>query len=121
MRHSAGRWQRCGRLAACIGPLDRSPNLLYTDPMQITQQFRDTIGSAFADLFGSEPANSNQRWDYYSDAEVAVSSLLEQVRWQKDEALRSLYRYLGSYSQVAEATGLSRSRVQQIVERSRLA
>ena len=89
--------------------------------MQTTRQYRQTLTDAESMLFGDEPINSSQRWDYYAEAAVFAKMHLEQITARKDEALLSLYTYLGSYAQVAEATGLSRSRVQQIIERTRQA
>ncbi len=100
--------------------LDNCPFLLYSGGMQTTREFRRSLDLAFKGLVSDHTGGSANRYDRVSEALVVARELVDKLARERDEAVSEVYAYAGSYQSVADALGLSRARVQQLVERGRL-
>jgi hypothetical protein len=89
--------------------------------MQTTRQFRKELDRTLANFLelDSPRTGTVNRFDRVSEALVFVGELVDKLTADRDEALSEVYAYAGSLQSVADATGLSRARVQQIIERHR--
>lgn len=87
--------------------------------MQTTKQFRKNLDSAFDQFIKEGDTGPGNRFDRVSEALVFATELANRLAHQRDEAMAELYAYVGTYQAVADHTGLSRARVQQLVERGR--
>jgi DNA-directed RNA polymerase specialized sigma24 family protein len=89
--------------------------------MQSTKDFRRGLDLAFVGLVSNHDGGSAVRYDRVSEALVFAQELVEKLARERDELVAEVYALVGSYQSVADALGLSRARVQQLVERGRSA
>ena len=54
-----------------------------------------------------------------TEKESQLRQAADEAAWERARALAEMHRSGMSYGKIAEATGLSRARVQQLVERAR--
>ena len=93
--------------------------MLYSGSMQTTRQFRKTLDHSYVALHDERGGSSAQWYDTVNEALVFARELVEKLTADRDSAVAEVYAFAGSYQSVADALGMSRARVQQLVERSR--